>query len=102
MQQLYLGMFHAAMIAVVASGCILTRKPSKKLLALRPAMPDESIDFGAIQRVDYGFSISIGGHIDRPSGRMAVTTVTLDPTKPNDPYIAALRYDMMCANNSAF
>jgi hypothetical protein len=60
------------------------------------------IDFGAIQMVDYGFSISIAGHIDRPSGRMTVTTVTLDPTKTNDPYIAVLRYDMKCANNGAF
>lgn len=63
---------------------------------------ETSIDFGARQMVDYGFSISIAGHIDRPSGHIAVTTVTLDPTKPNDPYIAALRYDMICANNSAF
>jgi len=27
---------------------------------------------------------------------MDVTTVTLDPTKPNDPDIAALRYDVGC------
>jgi hypothetical protein len=53
-----------------------------------------SIDFGGRQIVDYGFSIS--GHIDRASGRMDITTVTLDPTKPNDPNIATLRYDMIC------
>ncbi len=55
-----------------------------------------SIDFGGRQIVDYGFSISIRGHIDRASGLMDVTTVTLDPTKPNDPNIATLRYDLLC------
>ena len=55
-----------------------------------------SIDFGGRQIVDYGFSISIRGHIDRESGRTDITTVTLDPTKPNDPNIATLRYDMIC------
>ena len=54
------------------------------------------INFGGTLIVDYGFSISISGHIDRASGRMDVTTVTLDPTKPNDPDIAALRYDVGC------
>jgi hypothetical protein len=53
-----------------------------------------SINFGGRQMVDYGFSIR--GHIDRASGRMEVTTVTLDPTKPDDPDIATLRYDMLC------
>jgi hypothetical protein len=52
--------------------------------------------------VDYGFIIVITGHIDRASGRMDVTTVTLDPTKPNDPNIAALRYDVICETNSVF
>jgi hypothetical protein len=70
-------------------------------------VPIESVDaaninFGASQMVDYGFSIGIAGHIDRASGRMAVTTVTLDPTRPNDPEIAALRYDAICASNGAF
>ena len=55
-----------------------------------------SIDFGGKQTVDYGFSIKIRGHIDRASGRMEVTTVTLDPTKPDDPDIATVRYDMLC------
>ncbi len=55
-----------------------------------------SINFGARQSVDYGFIIAITGHIDRASGLMDVTTVTLDPTKPNDPNIATLRYDMIC------
>jgi hypothetical protein len=55
-----------------------------------------SINFGGRQMVDYGFSISIGGHIDRASGRMEVTTVTLDPTKPDGPNIATLRYDVGC------
>jgi hypothetical protein len=31
MQQLYLGLFVAAMIALVVCGCILTRKPKKTL-----------------------------------------------------------------------
>jgi hypothetical protein len=48
-----------------------------------------------------GYVVPIAGHIDRASGRMAVTTVTLDPTKPNDPEIAALRYDAICASNGA-
>jgi hypothetical protein len=61
-----------------------------------------SINFGARQMVDYGFIIGITGHIDRVSGRMDVTTVTLDPTKPDDPNIAALRYDVICASNSVF
>jgi hypothetical protein len=55
-----------------------------------------SIDFGGRQIVDYGFSISIRGHLERASGRMDATTVTLDPTKPNDPNIATVRYDMLC------
>jgi hypothetical protein len=55
-----------------------------------------SINFGGRQMVDYGFSIIIRGHIDRASGRMEVTTVTLDPTKPDDPNIATLRYDVGC------
>ena len=63
---------------------------------------EASINFGGRQMVDYGFSIAITGHIDRASGRMDVTTVTLDPTKPNDPNIAALRYDVICETNSVF
>ena len=41
MQQLYLGIFVAAMIALVVCGCILTRKPKKPLPSLRAAVPDE-------------------------------------------------------------
>ena len=63
---------------------------------------EASINFGARQTVDYGFRIGIRGHIDRASGRMAITTATLDPTKPNDPSIATLRYDVICATASAF
>ncbi len=63
---------------------------------------EASISFGARQTVDYGFSIAITGHIDRASGGMAVTTETLDPTKPDDPNIATLRYDLICARNTAF
>ena len=54
------------------------------------------INFGARQTVDYGFSIGIRGHIDRASGRMDITTVTFDPTMPNAPDIATLRYDVVC------
>jgi hypothetical protein len=60
------------------------------------SVDEASINFGARQIVDYGFSIGISGHIDRASGRMDVTTMTLDPTKPNDPDIATLRYDVVC------
>jgi len=66
------------------------------------SVDETSIKFGARQTVDYGFSIAITGHIDRASGRMAITTATLDPTKPNDPSIATLRYDVICATASAF
>jgi hypothetical protein len=66
------------------------------------SVDEASINFGARQIVDYGFIIGITGHIDRPSGRMDVTTVTLDPTKPNDPNIATLRYDVVCTTNSVF
>ena len=66
------------------------------------AIPGVILSFGARQMVDYGFIIDITGHIDRPSGRMDVTAVTLDPTKPNDPNIAALRYDVICETNSVF
>jgi hypothetical protein len=66
------------------------------------SVDEASIDFGARQIVDYGFIIGITGHIDRASGRMDVTTVTLDPTKPNDPNIAALHYEVVCATNSVF
>jgi hypothetical protein len=69
-------------------------------------VPIESVDEASInfarQTVDYGFSIAITGHIDRASGLTVVTTVTLDPTKPNDPSIATLRYDVICATTSAF
>ena len=42
MQHLQLGIFVAAMIALVVCGCILTRKPTKKPTeTLRPAVPDE-------------------------------------------------------------
>jgi hypothetical protein len=66
------------------------------------SIDEASIKFGARQTVDFGFVLSITGPIDRVSGRMDVTTVTLDPTKPNDPSIAAVRYDLFCATNSAF
>jgi hypothetical protein len=66
------------------------------------SVDEASINFGARQIVDYGFIVGITGHIERASGRMDVTTVTLDPTKPNDPDIAALRYDVVCATNNAF
>jgi hypothetical protein len=55
-----------------------------------------SINFGGRQSVDYGFSINITGHVERGSGIMDVTTVTLDPTKPDDPSSATVRYDMLC------
>ena len=57
---------------------------------------EASINFGARQTVDYGFRIGIRGHIDRASGRMDITTVTLDPSTPNAPDIATLRYDVVC------
>ena len=57
---------------------------------------DASINIGARQTVDYGFSIGIRGHIDRASGRMDITTVTLDPTTADAPDIATLRYDVVC------
>jgi hypothetical protein len=41
MQQLYLGIFVAAMIALVVCGCILTRKSKKRLPTLRAAVPEE-------------------------------------------------------------
>jgi hypothetical protein len=43
MQQLQLGIFVAAMIALVVCGCIFTRKPRKTSPTeiLRPAVPDE-------------------------------------------------------------
>jgi hypothetical protein len=66
------------------------------------SVDDASINFGARQIVDYGFSIGITGHIDRASGHMTITTVTFDPTTPNDPNIVALRYDMICATNGSF
>jgi hypothetical protein len=70
-------------------------------------VPIESIDeaninFGVRQAVEYGFIIAISGHIDRATGRMDVTTVTLDPTKADDPNVVAVRYDVVCATNSAF
>ena len=66
------------------------------------SVDETSINFGARQMVDYGFSIGITGHIDRASGHMEVTTVTLDPTTPNEPNVAALHYDLVCAASSAF
>jgi hypothetical protein len=42
---------------------------------------EASINYGGRQIVDYGFSIGITGHIDRPSGRMDVRTMISDPTK---------------------
>jgi hypothetical protein len=67
------------------------------------SVDEVSIKFGGRQMVDYGFSIGIAGHIDRASGRMDVTTITVDPTKPNDPDIATLRYEVVCkATNGLF
>jgi hypothetical protein len=58
---------------------------------------EASINYGGRQIVDYGFSIEIMGHIDRPSGRMDVTTVMSDPTKqPYDPNSATIHYDVVC------
>jgi hypothetical protein len=57
---------------------------------------DASINFGARQIVDYGFSVGITGILDRLTGRMNLTTVTSDPTNPNDPNTAALHYDVVC------
>ena len=66
------------------------------------SVDEASINFGTRQNVDYGFSMGIAGHIDRATGRMDVTTMTLDPTRPNDPDIATLRYEVVCAANSGF
>jgi hypothetical protein len=43
MHQLYLGIFVASMTALVVCGCILTRKPGKKIATrtLLPGVPDE-------------------------------------------------------------
>jgi hypothetical protein len=41
MQQAQLGIFFAALAAWVVCGCILTRKPKRKLPTLRAAVPDE-------------------------------------------------------------
>jgi hypothetical protein len=43
MQQVQLGIFVAAMIAIVVCGCIFTRKPRKKLATeiFQPSVPDE-------------------------------------------------------------
>jgi hypothetical protein len=57
---------------------------------------EASINFGARQIVDYGFSVIITGTLDRLTGRMDATTVTSDPTNPNDPIVAALHYDVVC------
>ena len=67
------------------------------------SVDEASINFGARQIVDYGFSIGITGILDRLTGRMDVTTVTSDPTNPNDPNTATLHYDVVCkATNSVF
>jgi hypothetical protein len=66
------------------------------------SVDEASINFGARQAVEYGFVIAITGHIDRASGRMDITTVTLDPTKADDPRVVAVRYDVVCATASAF
>jgi hypothetical protein len=57
---------------------------------------EASIEYGGRQTVDYGFNIGITGHIDRPSGRMEVTTVMSDPTGQPDPNIATIHYDLIC------
>jgi hypothetical protein len=41
MQQLYLGIFVAAMMALVVCGCILTRKPKKPLPSVLTAVLDQ-------------------------------------------------------------
>lgn len=66
------------------------------------SVDEASINFGARQTVEYGFVIVITGHIDRASGRMDITTATLDPTKADDPVVVAVRYDVVCATESAF
>jgi hypothetical protein len=61
---------------------------------------EASINFGGGQIVDYGFSITIGGKIDRVTGRMDVTTVLSDPTKQPDPNTATIHYDVVCTNGT--
>jgi len=56
MQQLYLGIFAAAMTALVVCGCILTRKPKKALPRLRAAVPDQR------QPGCFAFEEESGGH----------------------------------------
>ena len=57
---------------------------------------EASINFGGRQVVDYGFSITIRGNIDRVTGRMDATTALSDPTKHPDPNTATVHYDVVC------
>jgi hypothetical protein len=62
----------------------------------RALQADASINFGARQIVDYGFSIAISVNIDRVTGRMDATTVLSDPTKHPDPNTATIHFDVTC------
>jgi len=46
---------------------------------------EASINFGGRQTVEYGFSITNRGSINRITGRMDATTALSDPTKRPDP-----------------
>ena len=75
MQQAQLGIFVAAMIALVVCGCILTRKPTKKppTGTLRTAVPDEH------QPSCFGLEEERGGNW-KGSGR---TVPSIKEAKPN-------------------
>lgn len=49
---------------------------------------EASINFGGKQTVEYGFSITNRGSINRITGRMDATTTLSDPTKRPDPNTA--------------
>ena len=59
-----------------------------------------SIHFGGRQIVDYGFSVAIGGNIDRATGRMDTTLVMSDPTQIPDASSVTIHYDLVCKVSS--
>jgi hypothetical protein len=67
--------------------------------ANKPAEPEPLQKIGAVVNLDEQTVFFLGYVVPIESVDEASI---LDPTKPNNPNIAALRYDLVCATNSVF
>ena len=83
------------------SRCVIENLDEQTVFFLGYVVPirgvdEASINFGGRLIVDYDFSVTIMGNIDRVTGRMDTTTVLSDPTYQPDPNSAMIHYDVIC------